>query len=304
MDQLNNNMGIKDENGDISAYGKSIFKASHKLVDTGLFDDVGLIGALNRHPEENLDICTQGSFHTCNRGKASAEDILNAVKQGVLWLNLRRIEQVDSPLGHLIQDMHLAFEQTVGVKAGSRIGGLLISSPTTRVNYHFDTTDVTLWHLRGKKRIFIYPNTEPFIAPRDAEAIALATGVEKLPYQKSFDDHAVAVDLEPGDVISWPHLSPHRIDNQEGLNVSLSLESLTMASRLRMGTHFFNGYVNKTLKTGLHSTNPTRPIALAKTGMATFVKRTGLHQSHHEDVVPSYNLNMTAPGCIEPIGAG
>jgi len=294
-------MAVKVENGNISSYGTSIFKASHNVLETGLFDDAGLIDALDRHPQENLDICTQGSFDTCNRGDAGAEDILDAVNQGVLWLNLRRIERVDSPLGRLVQDMHLAFENTVGIKARSRIGGLLISSPTTKVNYHYDTTDVTLWHLRGEKRIFIYPNKKPYLAPKDVQAVALATGIEKLPYEKSFDKQAAVIDLKPGDMISWPHLSPHRIDNLEGLNVSLSLEALTMASRLRMGAHFFDGYVNKALKTGLQSTDPAAPIALAKTGMAAFIKKAGLHHGHHKDVAPSFNLNMEAPGCIEPI---
>jgi quercetin dioxygenase-like cupin family protein len=33
--------------------------------------------------------------------------------------------------------------------------------------------------------------------------------------------------LEPGDVVSWPHNAPHRIENLDSLNVSLSTGFVT-----------------------------------------------------------------------------
>ncbi len=137
--------------------------------------------------------------------------------------------------------------------------------------------------------------------PKNVQAVALATGIEKVPYETGFDQHATVFDLKPGDVISWPHLCPHRIDNQEDLNVSLSLEALTLASRLRMGAHFFDGYVNKVFKSDMASVEPAKPIGLIKTGLSACIKKIGLHHVHHEDVVPSFRLNMDAPHCIEPI---
>jgi hypothetical protein len=288
-------------NQDTTPYGKAIFKSKHNVLDAQAFDDASLITALDNYPEDYLDICTRGSFHTCARGETSSAELLEAVKLGKLWLNLRHIHKTNSPIGRLVGEMHGAFTSHVGVKSKSQIGGLLISSPTATVGYHIDITDVTLWHLRGKKRIFIYPNKAPFIQPESVQAIALAAGVEKIPYQTKFEEHAQVFDLEPGDMICWPHLSPHRIDNLEGLNVSLSLESMTTASRLSMGSHFLDGFLSQKLGKRIAAENPGPVAAWTKTAASIAVRKAGLNQSFVEENKITYKINMSHKDCLEPI---
>lgn len=294
-------MNIELKGGSGSHYGQSIQKMDHNIQDTGLFSDGNLIRALDSHPPENLDICTRGSFQTCARGMASSADLLNAVRRGSLWLNLRNIDSLNTPHGRLVTHMHKAFNRHLGIRTRSRIGGLIISSPSATVNYHIDLTDVTLWHLRGKKRIYIYPNRAPFIEPKTIQDIAMAAGVENVPYDPSFEEHVFAIDLQPGEMICWPHLSPHRVDNLGGLNVSLSLESMSLKSRMRVGSHLFDGYMNKHLGTKFGSDDPSGVLAFAKTGTATALKKAGLSRRHVRALKPRFKINMAMPDCIEPI---
>lgn len=99
----------------------------------------------------------------------------------------------------------------------------MISSPTAMVYYHCDATTNILWHIRGLKRIWVYPACdERFISQRLMEDIFASVMDEEVPYDPSFDDDAVAFDLKPRDVVSWPFNAPHRIMNLGTVNVSLS----------------------------------------------------------------------------------
>ena len=49
---------------------------------------------------------------------------------------------------------------------------------------------------------------------------------DKLAYDESWDETGKYYDMDPGDVLSWPMNAPHRVDNLEGLNVSLTSEFL------------------------------------------------------------------------------
>ena len=47
-------------------------------------------------------------------------------------------------------------------------------------------------------------------------------------------------DAEPGQLITWPQLAPHRVENLEGLNVSLSTEHKNARARRRLNVHTGN----------------------------------------------------------------
>jgi hypothetical protein len=96
------------------------------------------------------------------------------------------------------------------------------------VYMHVDATQNILWHLRGHKRIWVYPaGDHRFVSRDDLEAIAAHARIEDLPYAAHMDSQAECHDLAPGDWVIWPHHSPHRVENQYGLNVSLSTEHAT-----------------------------------------------------------------------------
>ena len=77
--------------------------------------------------------------------------------------------------------------------------------------------------IAGRKRVYIYPNTPPFIRPEYLEDIALF-GIEvDIPYKEWYDAHATVLDIGPGQMLSWPMNAPHRVENLDTFSISMTI---------------------------------------------------------------------------------
>jgi hypothetical protein len=104
---------------------------------------------------------------------------------------------------------------------------------------------VILFHLRGRKRIWIYPH-DPAHMPRPSmELIVMKQQTEDLPYRREMDAAAAVFDLEPGMAISWPLHAPHRVENLDSACLSLTTEFQTWDSRITNGAYFTNGVMRR-----------------------------------------------------------
>ncbi|MGB0907023.1 MAG: hypothetical protein ACPGVT_05985 [Maricaulaceae bacterium] len=286
---------------DIENYPNGIKVVQHNLPSTDLFTEQALAQAIEEHPPHLVDICVDGTFSSCERNGFSGAELIEAVKQGNLWISLKHIETVNSPIGRLIKTLHAEFEHTMGRKTQSKIGGLLISSPKATVGYHFDFSDVALHHIHGSKRIYIYPNEPPYLDSKKVEELSLAQGIERIPYDEKFDQLAHTIDLEPGQMISWPHLSPHRIDNVSGLNVSMSLESMCLTSRLIVGQYFFDGFTYKHFKTRVFPQSKNKTIQFMKTCCAVFIRKSGKLNRKDIPIEYAYKLDANAANFLTSV---
>ena len=113
-----------------------------------------------------------------------------------------------------------------------------------------------LWHLKGTKKVWVYPNkNERFATQQYIEEIIGQERHENLPYEIAFDEQAHSVELQPGEVLSWPQHSPHRVENMD-FNVSLatsyqSRESIRLNS-VHAANHYFlkpMGFKNRSTET-------------------------------------------------------
>ncbi len=220
------------------AFQDSILTFKHKLDETGLFSDEALIELLDKHPHNNLDVCTMqitddpnypNKFRTGDFRDVSGETLLNAAKAGAIWINLRKAMNIHPAYKAVLDQMYGELSVYTGLKTFTANGGILISSPIAKVPYHFDKTETILWHIRGEKRIYIYPETEEFI-PDSAYESALADYLDDdLPYKAEFEDFAEIIDLKAGQSATWPLNSPHRVDNRT-FCVSVTTEYSTVES--------------------------------------------------------------------------
>jgi hypothetical protein len=218
-----------------------------------LASDEALIHLLNRYPAELFDINHyafdadgQVSLETGERGHADGATVLKAIKTGKLWVNLRDIEHAHPGLWAEIQMSFDKLGPQIGVKKARKMTGqLILSSPATRVPYHFDAAGVVLFHLRGVKRVWVYPATEDFLPQEAMEQVIMRTTTEELPYQRIMDGAAWRFDVVPGEALAWPLYAPHRVENQEGLCVSLSMDYQTWGSRITTGAHRANGVLRR-----------------------------------------------------------
>lgn len=254
---------------------QEILVCRHRLHETGLFSDENIIRMIDAYPREFCNVNRMGTVedgYEWSEGDTTGLDgmaLLNAVHEGRLWLTLRGLTQRQPELRDIINQLYDELEQRCpGFRATRRTGNLLISSPTAIVYYHMDVPQNILWHIRGKKRVWVYPvENEQLLNPEIREAVCAVEREEDLPYSPEFDKLAEVHDLSPGDMITWPQNSPHRVENLEGLNISLSTEHYTREALRNVRVRRANRYFRQ--KTSL-------PIRCTKTsGVGYALKSTG-----------------------------
>ncbi len=162
----------------------------------------------------------------------SGKEVIEAISQGRLWLNLRRTSDVDSRYRTLLKSVFDELHERVPnfVSYGERCG-ILISSPNAHVYYHADLPGQMLFQIAGRKRAYLYPPQKPFLSPEDLEQIAISGLELDMPYADWYDDYARIYELEPGQMMFWPLNAPHRIENHDCLNISMTVEFFSDAIR-------------------------------------------------------------------------
>ena len=176
-------------------------------------------------------------------------DTLDAVRKGHIWVLLQQPHEIEAAYGDLLRDIYAELEERVpGFKSYKHKMSILISSPKVQVYYHADVPGQTLWQVRGTKRVYVYPNTAPFLPQPGIEKIVLGEAHEiSLAYEPWFDDYAEVIDLKPGRMLHWPLNCPHRIVNADCLNVSFTTEHMTDDLRNVYAVNYANGILRRTL---------------------------------------------------------
>lgn len=236
-----------------AAFLKRPMSFGHGLAETGLFTDEALVELLDSWPEDLYDINLfdfdekgEATLRTGARGRLPGAQVLEGIKAGRIWIQLRR---ADRGIPALAEAMRAAFveigRQMPGFNPVNLNAQLIISAPQTKVAFHADAPGVILFHLRGRKRIWIYPADEAHMPQQGMEDIVLKQQTEDLPYNRGMDQAATVFDLEPGQAAAWPLHCPHRIENQGVFNVSLSVDYQTWETRLTNGAHYAAGILRR-----------------------------------------------------------
>jgi len=247
----------------------------HELHNTGLFTHEALADLIERYPDDMYNLCTMRSdpknpeWRDGRIDNVAGKDVIKAIENGRIWLNLRKVHEVDDRYGRLLRDIYSEFESLVpGLKTFRHNFGILISSPNASVPYHSDVPGQSLWQIAGRKRVYIYPNTRPFLEPETIERIVLGTQDEDMDFEDWFDDHAEVHDLEPGQMLHWPLNGPHRVVNEDCMNISVTTEHYTDEIRKSYAVNYANGLIRrytgmKTLSGDIHGAGVYPKAALA-----------------------------------------
>lgn len=236
-------------------FGRHTIKLTHRLNESELFTDEALADLIGRMPESHYNLHAMGSpddprmlWRRGVIGDCPGADVIAGIKAGRLWLNLRRVHEVDSRYAALLQQMFAEMEGKVPDLATYKHNfGILISSPRAQVYYHADIPGQALWQVRGSKRVWIYPNSEPFLREVDMEGAILGVTEEEIPYEPWFDEYAEVHDLQPGEMVHWPLNGPHRVVNHDVLNISVTTEHMTDDLRNAYGVRYANGLLRRHL---------------------------------------------------------
>jgi hypothetical protein len=220
---------------------QSIVSLHHELHNTDLFSVAALCALIDHHPREDLHVHTMGgtnedpSYLDADIGSLTGEEVLAAVRRGKIWLSVVHVEAAHPEYAELLDALYDQLEAQSGIRTvgGTRLANLLISSPTAEVFYHADAQPNVLWHIRGRKKLIVYPPWDSrFLSAENRELCLLGMLMDDV-YRPEHDRHAVTFEMSPGDAVTWPQSTPHRVVNVEGLNVSISSEHHTPASKRR-----------------------------------------------------------------------
>lgn len=257
---------------------------------------------LDRYPAELFDINLydyddegQVSLRTGARGKLNGAELLAAIQQGRLWVNLRSVETGWPELwAAAMGEFNKVQAAYPGLRAVRNAGQLILSSPKARVPYHFDPAGVVLFHMRGRKRIFVYPGDEAHLAEIDMEQVVSRQTTEELPYVRAFEADAQVMDLEPGQALTWPFYAPHRVENLDRFCLSLSVEFQTWPTRFRNGALFTNAVLRSRGGRPRMTDRMATPELAARWAASLALKRAGVLKSRlatfERDFVPEVGV--------------
>jgi hypothetical protein len=235
----------------------------------------------------------------------SGAELLQAVRSGRLWLNVTRIDRADAACRRLVESLYddlcvqmPTFEPTTCQ------GTLLISAPNALVHYHADGPASVLWHVRGRKRVWVYPALDPHFLPSALlEDIFAGARHEFVPYATSLDAGAAVFDLEPGQWIAWPQNAPHRVTNLDSVNVSLVTDHVTRASQRRKRVYLANRFLRTRLGVRQPSAREDGALALAKTVLQRVARKLGLDPVQLHQHVTVDQVAAAAPGGVQTLYA-
>lgn len=252
-------------------WGQQPICVEHRLHQSPLFSRTELCKLIENYPRAHYSIIHMGEQGTDRRywregdlGNLTGEEVFEAVANGRLWLNLRRVNQVDSRYSDLLKEMFGELNQRIGLKSFHENAGILVSSPKAQVYYHADLPAQMLFQIMGSKRVLFYPAQKPFIAPEHLEHIAVADAEVDIPYSKWYDEYARSFEFLPGQMVQWPHTAPHRIENHDCLNVSMTIEYSTSATRRNYIVNLANGILRYQMGWTPRSRALSGPSFLAK----------------------------------------
>ncbi|MDP3175453.1 MAG: hypothetical protein Q8M88_13550 [Phenylobacterium sp.] len=278
----------------------------HGLHERPMFTDEGLAELLDRYPRDKLGVFTMGedpvAWTTWRRGspgQLSGDQLLEAAQAGRIWLNLRETNRYLPAYSALCEEI---FEDKAAhapsVRTMKRDLGVLISSANAQVFYHLDVALVSLWQIRGVKRVWVYPVAAPYIPEEALERIVLRETAEQFAFEPQWDAAAEVYDLTPGRMVTWRQNAPHRIENGSMLNVSLSIEFMTPRALLRANVIYANAVLRRRAGARPRIQQGFTPLAVGKVAVARAAKALKLHAPNERVLPPTFRLDPAKPGVL------
>lgn len=277
----------------------------HRLHESPLFSRDALAALIERYPATDSALVLsnrqgdgQRRWREGDIGNVPGHRVIDTIAAGSMWLNLRDVGKHERGYADLLDAAYAEMAANVpGLDAKALKMGILISSPNVQVHYHADLPGQTLWQINGRKRVYVYPNQPPYLTPEALEDISL-TGVEfKLTYEPGFDRAAKVFELEPGQMLTWPLNCPHRIDNHDCLNISLTTEHWTDENRRSQKVNLANAVLRRRLGLQPRSRATTGAGFIAKSALQAAWRRSPWGKQVQRIERPiDFRLSPDAPG--------
>jgi len=287
-------------------WGHQPIRLAHDMHTHPAFAMDELAKLIESYPREHYSLVKTGArgasrvWREGDIGRLGGRQVIEAISRGGLWLNLRNVTAVDRRYRDLVDRMFAEIAAHVpGFEAPKHQAGILISSPDAQVYYHADLPGQGLIQLAGRKRVYVYPNTPPFIRPEHLEDIALFDVEVDIPYADWYDRHAEVIDLEPGQMLNWPLNAPHRVENLGTLNISMTVSYVNDEIRRAEIVNLANGLLRHRFGWQPKSRSLRGPSYFAKAVMQKLLRDSRWVKRERAARRPiDFRLDETDPGGI------
>jgi hypothetical protein len=282
-------------------------RLEHQMHTSPAFAIDELARLIEAYPREHYSLVQTGArgasrvWREGDIGNLSGRQVIEAISRGGLWLNMRDVGAVDGRYRELVDRM---FEEIVAKVPGFKTPrghqeSILISSPDAQVYYHADLPGQSLVQISGRKRVWVYPNSAPFITAEHLEDIALFNVEVDLPYKDWYDDHARVLDIGPGQMLGWQMNAPHRVENLDSFSVSMTISYTNDEIRRAEIVNLANGLLRHRFGYRPRSRNLRGPSYFAKAVMQKLLRDSGWVERQRSARRPiDFRLDAAQPGKI------
>jgi hypothetical protein len=276
----------------------------HRLHEHPLFSRDSLGSLIENYPSGKYMLVKVGApgqekeWREGDFGSLTGKQVITAIEHGSMWLNLLHVHEVDPRFGKLLDEIFDQLEEYMPwYRTYNRICGILISSPKAQVYYHFDTSGQSLWQIAGSKRVYVYPPSPPFLQRDELESVCLYNNETNIRFENWYDEYASMFTLNPGEMLSWPLNSPHRVENL-GFSISMTIEYAMRDIQRKVLVNGANCILREQLKFN-PSSKITGPSFWAKTALWGAAKLTGVVEAKRRRRRPiTFHLHPERPGDI------
>jgi hypothetical protein len=285
-------------------WGRQPICMAHRLHEHPLFSPENLAALIEHYPTGKYMLVHVGGrgeekeWREGDFGGLSGREVIESIAHGRMWLNLLRVHEIDRRYGDLLDSIFDEIQGHVpGYRTFNRINGILISSPAAQVYYHFDTSGQSLWQIAGRKRVYVYPASSPFLTAEELESVCLYHNEVNVRYEPWYDEYATVFEIGPGQMLTWPLNAPHRVENLE-FSVSMTVEYGMRDIQRKFYVNGANCMLRERL--GIQpGTGIAGPSYWAKTALYGAAKVSGLLEAKRRHRRPiTFHLDPKAPGTI------
>jgi hypothetical protein len=285
-------------------WGRQPICMEHRLHEHPLFSPDNLAALIERYPTGKYMLVHVGGrgeekeWREGDFGGLSGREVIESIAHGRMWLNLLRVHEIDRRYGDLLDSIFDEIQGHVpGYRTFNRINGILISSPAAQVYYHFDTSGQSLWQIAGRKRVYVYPASSPFLTAEELESVCLYHNEVNVRYEPWYDEYATVFEIGPGQMLTWPLNAPHRVENLE-FSVSMTVEYGMRDIQRKFYVNGANCMLRERL--GIEpGTSIAGPSYWAKTALYGAAKVSGLLEAKRRHRRPiTFHLDPKVPGTI------
>jgi hypothetical protein len=287
-------------------WGHQPIELAHALHKSPLFSADALAELIERYPREHYSLVqtgVRGSSRVWREGEIgdlSGRQVMDAISRGGLWLNMRNVGVVDRRYGEMLDGM---FEEIAAKVPGFSVRGhregILLSSPDAQVHYHFDLPGQALMQIAGRKRVYVYPNTAPFLTPKMLEDVAVFDVEVGIPYEPWYDKYARVFDIGPGQMLNWQLNAPHRVENLDTFSVSMTVSYTNDQIRRSEIVNLANGLLRNRFGYLPRSRNLRGPSYFAKAVMQKLYRDSGwVKRQRQARRLTEFRLDAAQPGKI------